>query len=451
MPRRHPGRGMNGRLLSGYSVAASVEMRNQLAEQHRRVSALLQKTEQNLEIYFSSSHSLSNELWNEIHGYLGAVRQAGAMEVPDVSGEIKAAMEDIGPFPVFVGGAHKSGTTLVRNLLDGHRDLFVLPTDGRGYGWVSARRGREKTEYQAEALDGLGVTLIQPIAGTGPTWIAGSGYEPYVDIAGYYHYWGNRLPDDAKGRLLNSVYALYCQELRCGGRKKRLWVDKSTDNVLNVMSLIDAFPHARFIHIVRHPAAIVAAQKRKQPLKGRTFKLQNEIRSAGTMMDHATRNSRRYGKSVYRVVRYEDLIQDTRGVMQDIAEFLQIPFEECLLRPTVYGILAGSNTAYTDRAPAPGTVGKASGELWEQVLSAAEVRVIAQILGPELREHGYGAPAVGPLTMLASLLALKVQYAGSANHQPISILRWTKYCLGVAIRRRRVDPGEKNIAPMNRE
>ena len=31
--------------------------------------------------------------------------------------------------PIFILGCHKSGTTLLRNLLDGHKDLFAVPTE----------------------------------------------------------------------------------------------------------------------------------------------------------------------------------------------------------------------------------------------------------------------------------------------------------------------------------
>ena len=430
----------------------SPEMRHRLAQQHLRVATLLEKTEKNLQIYFTRTHSLSKEYWDEVDRYLALVRQAGELELPPVSRGMKAAVESIGPFPVFLGGARKSGTTLVRNLLDGHPDLFVLPTDGMGFNWITARREKDKTAYREEILHGLGVTLIQPIVGTGPTWIAGRGHEPYVDVAGYYHYWETHLPDDVMGRLLNIVYALYSLDVRYGGGSRRMWVQKCTDNVLSAGDLIASFPDARFIHVVRHPAAIVAAQKRKQPLKGRTFRLRDEIQGAGEMMSHAARNRRRYGESVYRVIRYEDLIRDTRGTMQEIAEWLGIPFEECLLRPTVYGLPAGSNTAYADRAPDPGTVGQASGKFWEEVLSAAEVRVVTYTLRAELNEHGYGAPGSHhPLAMLASLLTLKWQYSGVAKREPISILGWMRYWLGMSVRRRPVNPQEKSEAPMNRE
>ena len=31
--------------------------------------------------------------------------------------------------PVFIGGAARSGTTLIRNLLEGHKNVLVLPNE----------------------------------------------------------------------------------------------------------------------------------------------------------------------------------------------------------------------------------------------------------------------------------------------------------------------------------
>ena len=63
--------------------------------------------------------------------------------------------------PVFICGAHRSGTTLLRNLLDGHPALGVLPSEG---GYLTGLRQRLARLPAAERFPALGEEWLRRLA-----------------------------------------------------------------------------------------------------------------------------------------------------------------------------------------------------------------------------------------------------------------------------------------------
>src|ERR1700761_6520220 len=95
--------------------------------------------------------------------------------------------------PVFICGVHRSGTTLVRNLLDGHGSLSVLPSEGTFFTNLEVQIKRLATEDEKmsflvqEWLRRLANPINQP-----PHWLLGfseANYSPYIDFARYMISW----------------------------------------------------------------------------------------------------------------------------------------------------------------------------------------------------------------------------------------------------------------------
>ncbi|MGA1778589.1 MAG: sulfotransferase [Schleiferiaceae bacterium] len=69
--------------------------------------------------------------------------------------------------PIFILGSHKSGTSLLRSLLDGHPDLFVIPFEthfmallGR---WITYSYRKQAPVDDANFLEGL-VEILESYA-----------------------------------------------------------------------------------------------------------------------------------------------------------------------------------------------------------------------------------------------------------------------------------------------
>ena len=98
-------------------------------------------------------------------------------------------------------------------------------------------------------------------------------------------------------------------------------------------------------------------------------------------------NSSRIGSSNYKVIRYEDLTADTAAVMKEIALFLNICWDDCLLIPTVNSQPAKANTMYKEHQ-VTGRVRRSVEGKWHGELNADEKRVVCSLL-PEAKTLGY--------------------------------------------------------------
>jgi LPS sulfotransferase NodH len=106
---------------------------------------------------------------------------------------------------------------------------------------------------------------------------------------------------------------------------KQVFVDKTPSNSFVYKRLHACWPDARFIFLLRHPAAIAASwtkasQGRRTPAESVTDALHymRAVQRARNNVDGLT-------------VRYEDLTADPTAVTQEICSFLELPWEEGML------------------------------------------------------------------------------------------------------------------------
>lgn len=90
----------------------------------------------------------------------------------------------------------------------------------------------------------------------------------------------------------------------------------------------------------------------------------------------------------FRVIRYEDLVADTQGTMRDLAGFLGIEYEASLLKPTVAGHLAQSNSSFA-LDPAPGNVHSGKVTARDKILSDEDYGLVASVTREAAAAFGY--------------------------------------------------------------
>src|SRR5436190_19798716 len=153
-------------------------MLSTIIETERHLNSLLPRSrkEQNpTAALLASAEIWSQSVWNMAEG-LGAM----PLSEEQVNEGYKLAQN-----PVFICGVHRSGTTLTRDLLDGHPHLVVLPSEGTYYTnlevKVHARPVNEQASFLGkEWLRRLANPINQP-----PYWLLGRSAEtgsPYVNF-----------------------------------------------------------------------------------------------------------------------------------------------------------------------------------------------------------------------------------------------------------------------------
>jgi hypothetical protein len=106
---------------------------------------------------------------------------------------------------------------------------------------------------------------------------------------------------------------------------KRYIVDKTPGNAFGYHRLSTVWPEARFIFLLRHPASIArswakatAARNTEQQATAGALKFVRAVQRARDALDGVT-------------VRYEDLTRDPTGETQRICDFLRIPWDAAMV------------------------------------------------------------------------------------------------------------------------
>lgn len=319
------------------------------------------------------------------------------------------------PPPVFLLGSHKSGSSLLRSLLDGHPSLAVLPKETHLFQftnhWVDYRRRRNVP--RAVDSDELIERMLKQIRDdTRPG-------NPYADAPGFAYRMSVLEPrlraldaSDMPSFLAGYMQAAYEASVGAPPAAGKALVEKSVEHAEFAYVLAGYYPGARFVHIVRNPyATLVAVRQMMQKRTGRfpylwpmACSLYNSYRNLFT---------NRLALPNYLCIRFEDLVEQTAPTMQKVAGFLGIEYSDVLLRPTSgeqpWAGNSTSNEAFQGVSSKPL-------EAWKHTLTDYEIAMANRIAAPVLAQFGYErieprrpwlpARHERPKTWLANRLAL---------------------------------------------
>lgn len=269
------------------------------------------------------------------------------------------------PVPFIVGSA-RSGTTLLRAMLEAGPDL-AIPGESHFIPRFRARRGRY------ERRTGFDVTAF------------------CADLAKhrYFAAWGiptDELSEQLRAAAPRSVEAAirttFLTYARRSGRTR--WGDKTPAYVLQMPTIARMFPEARFVHLIRDGRDVARSLV--------------DLGWASTIEDAALRWSfrvqrgmhmgRELGPARYREVRYEALIDDPQPVLADLCTSLQLRFDERMIRPqerasTLLGTVTGPENHQRLRLP-PTKVRD-----WRTDMTEGEIARVEAVAGEILTRAGY--------------------------------------------------------------
>lgn len=276
----------------------------------------------------------------------------------------------VGHPPLFVVGCGRSGTTMLRLMLDSHPDL-AIPGEGHFIPFTHKILHRFVGPEGELDVGALARRLIDTV---------------------HFRRWD--VPDDvALGRVRalrdadfpGVVEALYMSYADINGKVR--WGDKTPIYVRHIPLLAELFPSARFVHVIRdgHDVALSylsvpwgpstiweVAQKWKRDVSAG--------RSAGDSL----------GPGRYLEIRYEDLIADPGAELERLCSFAALPFDERMLN---YYNDAGSrlqvqpaSTEWHRSATKPPTAGIRD---WRSQMPPEQVEAFEALAGETLLELGY--------------------------------------------------------------
>lgn len=181
--------------------------------------------------------------------------------------------------PVFIFTSVRSGSTLLRMILNSHSQLYA-PHELH----LSGLQVQLKDKYARHSMDQLGLSE--------------------ADL----------------GILLWD--AVLANALARSG--KRTLVEKTPHHVFQWSRIARNWPDARYLFLLRHPAAVIDSWHRARPHKSRE-EIEGSIARYMSAVDEARRTLPGH------TVRYEDLIADPAAETRLVCEFLRVPWEPGML------------------------------------------------------------------------------------------------------------------------
>ncbi len=275
----------------------------------------------------------------------------------------------------FIVGAARSGTTLLRMMLDSHSTLAIPPET---YFAVRAEAAFERTGVQG---------VVESIVDS-PVW-ADFGLAS-ADLTAAVH---SRPAASAEG-VLRAFYELYAA--RWG---KPRWGDKTPIYVLAMEKIQRLVPEAHFVHVVRdgRDVAVSTAPLWFGP---------DEVGELAGEWSRQLRSARRQAPSLaaYTEVRFEELVRDPAAVLRELCAFLDLEWEPSMLDyhrdglqrladempafrwdgETISGERRTRIHSFIGRPPDSGRCGR-----WREEMSARDLSEFERLAGDTLAEFGY--------------------------------------------------------------
>lgn len=291
--------------------------------------------------------------------------------------------------PIFITGMHKSGTSLLRSLLDGHANLFVVPFESHFFPLAGfavdneyqfSLPGKSARENLVDRFFNFINTISRADAGKGGNALMDS-IDPDLFRQTFTGLLSGRHLNDRE--IFMAYYEAIAKSLPGKCNDNHL-VEKSVENAEFAESLSRWFPDARFLHIVRNPYSnIVSLRKFKATNHG--FPLINRvIRTFYNNYYYLYRNTRLITN--YKVVRYEDLVKNVKDVMNDICTFLGIEPNENMYKPTSMGKLWAGNSMYESKFEG---VDDRNLDKWRKYISPMEINYLNRAFPHVFEDYGY--------------------------------------------------------------
>jgi hypothetical protein len=291
--------------------------------------------------------------------------------------------------PIFLLGAHKSGTSLLRSIFNGHSQLYTIPFEAHFFQimkyWVDNEYRMErpaklnKDEFierfnnfihkMNNAEDKYSDSIPKGLIDENKFQSSFSSiksfenhkscFEKYCQAI-YYSITGNDLPD-----------------------KIRI-VEKSVENAEFVQELFYFFPKAKFVHIIRNPYSNIVSLRKFKSFRHGAPIMRRIIKTLYNSYYYLYKNKRNIKN--YYIIRYEDLAKYPESKIKEMCEFLEIPFEDVLLTPTYQGNVWQGNST---RGIVFNAISSANLEKWKPEIHPMEVEYINIMFYHILLDYGY--------------------------------------------------------------
>jgi len=247
--------------------------------------------------------------------------------------------------PIVIGGCGSSGTTLLRRMLDRHPAIFCGP---------ESRLFTPRTGALADLAHRFGF--------------------PAAQVQGWH--------DESPTRE-EFIERFQAACLAMSG--KTVWAEKTPENIREFPTLVQRFPRARLVHVIRDGRDVACSLRDARWLSLEKMTAGADRGSAEALeacvrywVERVTFGRQLRGHPSYHELRYEDLVADPETTLRGLLAFAGLDFDPAMLA-------ADQGDDARDGRP----IFHASAGRWRSDLTAEEGAIVERIAGPLLADLGY--------------------------------------------------------------
>jgi hypothetical protein len=283
----------------------------------------------------------------------------------------------------FIVGSPRSGTTLLRFLLDAHPQLAIPPETGF---FLSVKLFRPDAAVSANEFY-QAITSFPPDA---PAW-----NDFHIPAAEFQRRLGELLPFDERNGI-RLFYRMYAERLG-----KPRWGDKTPLYCRHLLDIQQHLEEAHFIHLIRDGRDVALSLREQWFSPGRDISVQ-----AGYWRENVlTAHEQGTQCSHYLEIHFEELILQTKETLHKICEFIELDFHPDMLkyneqaprrlqehlerRRTDGSLIVSQADRHRQQVAVTGSPDPSKIGAWRNALQPQEIRQFETIAGDALQRFGY--------------------------------------------------------------
>ncbi len=284
--------------------------------------------------------------------------------------------------PIFIVGAPRSGTTLLQYMLRSHPDISIPTAESHFFIPLLKQESDFGDLHNIDNIRRVLQRMYQQSASFLDTDLHGISFDVET-LSKQLH----AQQFDSMAQLIAGLFELNAKE-----ENARRWGDKTPYYVLHMKRLLEQFPGAQFIHLIRDGRDCALSMFERE----HDFRVYNTFFAAKyweIYVEIGQKMGREIGPDNYYEIRYEDLLDNPQIIMKDVCRFLQEEYCE-----EIVNFKKSGEAGKTPLLQQP--IQKQNQAKWRSKMKPAQIAVFERAVAGTLRNCNY------PLTTGAQALSL---------------------------------------------